>query len=33
MMGDMRGMMKECREMMGAAKADHSQNGENPDAA
>lgn len=33
MMGDMRGMMKECREMMGAANADHSQNGENPDAA
>jgi len=33
MMGDMGGMMKGCREMMGAAKADHSQNGENPDAA
>jgi hypothetical protein len=34
MMDDMRGMMKECREMMEAAKADHSQNGEkNPDAA
>ncbi|TCD18637.1 hypothetical protein E0D86_19510 [Pseudomonas sp. IC_126] len=33
MMGDMHGMMKECREMMGAAKASHSQNGQNPDEA
>ncbi len=33
MMGDMRGMMKECREMMEAAKASHSQNGEGPDEA
>ncbi|MFT5032165.1 MAG: hypothetical protein ACI9OO_000095 [Bacteroidia bacterium] len=33
MMGDMHGMMKECREMMEGAKAGHSQNGENPDAA
>jgi len=32
-MGDMHGMMKECREMMEGAKAGHSQTGENSDAA
>ncbi|MBK3868661.1 hypothetical protein GFL09_13340 [Pseudomonas stutzeri] len=33
MMDDMRGMMKECREMMEAAKASHRQSGESPDEA
>lgn len=32
MMGDMREMMKECRDMMETEKASHQQNGESPDA-
>lgn len=32
MMDDMRGMMKECRDMMETAQTSHQQNGESPDA-
>jgi hypothetical protein len=32
MMGDMREMMKECRDMMETAKTSQQQNGESPDA-
>jgi hypothetical protein len=33
MMGDMHGMMKECREMMQTTKASNLENGDNPSEA